>query len=143
MLKYIPDQTAARLFSTNSTASLLRANVLNEVSNKITEALDLFDVPNHRFNKKWVDPLNPTFKRLRRLKKKDMQAVTYDGKPITTVAFQAYGTTSLWWVLMYVNGHVHPHEIPRGSVLYIPAMADLAPIIETTTPSRRGTIVRA
>lgn len=50
----------------------------------------------------------------------------YDGtKPITTIAYETYGTTTVWWIILMYNGFMHPLEMQPGIVIKIPARADV------------------
>lgn len=54
------------------------------------------------------------------------QTYTYsDGDKIVNISYQAYATTSLWWVILMYNGLIHPYEIPIGYLLKIPDMSEL------------------
>lgn len=50
---------------------------------------------------------------------------TYPGSrpPLTTISYQHYGNTSLWWAILFYNGYIHPGEIPGGVALKIPALS--------------------
>lgn len=141
--KVIPSDRDAALLSSNVNTAYLRTKLMPAVTHKLQAALDLTYEPDSKFNKQWIDPLSPVFRQLRKLDKDAMQRFTYTGQPITSVAYQLYGTTSLWYVLLSVNGYAHPHEIPKGAVLYVPNLRDLEALLKAaSTKSLRGEIVR-
>jgi hypothetical protein len=82
---------------------------------------------------KWVDPLTLSMTNLLDLAK-NSTPYAYTGKDkITTISYMFYGTTSMWAILLYVNGYMHPDEIPSGAVLNIPAKTDIQAILLTST----------
>lgn len=136
------DPRLLKAVSTNADLSYLRQVFSPTVSNRLRDLMDLSDLPEHRFNKDWIDPLNPVIRRLRKLDKSTMQPIVYNGQKITTLSFQVYGTTSLWYVPLYVSGYCHPHEVPHGSVLYFPALQKITDLFKIDNKSKRGSIVR-
>lgn len=139
----LPSADEALPFSTMSDVRYLRGRIMPAVQNKLINFLDLSEDREHRYNKAWIDPLSPEIQKIKRLNKSEMRAVRFDGKPITTISTQIYGTTSLWWVLLLINGYAHPEEIQRGAVLLVPNISDITKIISVEAVSRRGTIVEA
>ena len=137
----LPTQIAARSVSSNAESKFLRGQIMELTENKRVNFLDLSADPEHRFNKKWVDPLSPYIIKIRRLDKSKMRQARYDGKPITTIAYQLYGHTSLWWVLLLINGYAHPDEIQRGAILLVPSAQDIQKIMQVDSKSRKGQIV--
>lgn len=140
--KVIPSEHDAALLSTNVNTAYLRTRLMPSVTHKLKAALDLTYEPDSKFNKQWVDPLSPVLLKLRKLDKGAMQRITYTGQPITSLAYQLYGTTSLWYVLLLINGHAHPQEIPNGAVLYVPNLRDLEGLLKAPAKSLRGEVVR-
>lgn len=137
----LPSQSTARAISTGVEVKYLRTQIMELVENKLVNFLDLSADPEHRFNKKWIDPLSPFIIKLRRLDKSKMRQARYDGKPLTTISYQLYGTTSLWWILLLINGYAHPDEIQRGAVLLVPNAVDIQKVIQVDAKSRKGQIV--
>ena len=81
---------------------------------------NFMDTVDDKFGMSWVDPLTPRF-----LKMLELVVTTtpleYNGSDhLTTISDRAYGTTSFWYVILYMNGFQHPDEIPSGTVLNIP-----------------------
>lgn len=101
-------QAEVEAVSTFGQARFLRRTFLQQVENNL--------------GTKWVDPLSPLYAKLLATEI-ETTPYTYTGhEPITTVCYKIYGTTSLWHVVLYVNGHMHPQEIPTGSVLNMPTL---------------------
>lgn len=104
-------QQEAEAVSTFADAAYLWSTLLGETDDPVTGA--------------WVDPITVDVQQLLELSK-DTKPVQYTrGTKITTLSYQMYGTTSLWAVLLYLNGYQHPDEIPAGAVLNIPSKASL------------------
>lgn len=102
-----PTQDEVNRVSSFSTASLLRVNFLGEVKNSLKE--------------RWIDPLSPDMKNLL-YSGVGSVPFQYDGtEPITSISYRFYGTTSAWYIILYLNGYLHPDEIPAGAILNIPA----------------------
>jgi len=47
-----------------------------------------------------------------------------DGRP-ELLAHNIYGTTQLWWLLMYYNGLIRPSDIVAGLKISYPSLRDL------------------
>ncbi len=55
--------------------------------------------------------------------------VRYDGsKPLTTLVYEAYGSTTAIWLVMLYNG-VHPLEIIPGTTIKMPDLTSLEPFL--------------
>lgn len=131
-----------QFLSSNSDPTLLRTLVMPNVDNRLKAELDLTYEPDNRINKAWIDPLSPTMRRLRRINRDDCQRITYTGQILTTLSYQLYGITSLWYPMLYVSGFTHPQEIPHGATLYAPNKSVLDDILKIKPRSRRGEVVR-
>lgn len=136
------DSAAVRAISTNADQAYLRGAFLETVPNRLKDLLNLDSEPEHRFLKEWVDPLHPLIRKLKRMPKRDMRPITYTGQKITTLSYEVYGNTSMWWIPLYVSGYCHPHEVPPGAILYFPSMQRLQELFDVTPKTRRGSIVR-
>ena len=54
------------------------------------------------------------------------QLYTFSDKDkLVNISYQAYNTTSAWWLILMYNGYLHPYEIPNGTTLKIPSLFDL------------------
>jgi hypothetical protein len=105
------DQTVASQVSTDSNVSYLFSNLLDETTDPVYGT--------------WVDPLTLSMESLRKLK---LNAIPYQMKPsekITTVCYNLYKTTSLWAIILYINGYQHPHEVDEGAVLLFPIKTEV------------------
>ncbi len=71
---------------------------------------------------------------------KNFQITVYDSSvPLTTLAYQIYGTTTLYWTILVFNGYFHELEIPVGAVLKLPNLNDFKDIfIPQVAAQRRG-----
>lgn len=67
----------------------------------------------------WLDPLDLAYSNALN-KTRTIGPHRYMGEPITTVAYQHYGSTSAWHVILSFNGYLHQDEIPSGTDLEIP-----------------------
>lgn len=52
-----------------------------------------------------------------------------DADSITTIAYRAYGTTTLWWFLLMFNGLDHVMQLVAGMELRIPDKSQIDSII--------------
>lgn len=91
----------------------------------------------------WIDPLDPRVQKL--LKGQIAGYIVYSGQAITTISYNAYRTTTLYWLILMVNGYLFAEDIPYGTKLKILDISSLAKEIRPGQPakSRRGTVVRA
>jgi len=121
-------QAVATSISTNSQVEISRTNFM--------------DITVTSTGNRWVDPLTPRLLSLLR-SRRDLSPYPYNGKPITTVSYEVYGTTSAWETILYLNGFQHPDEIPNGSILQIPStqLVQDAKELNDYKKSTRGTIV--
>lgn len=140
--KVIPSDVEVNYYASASDASLLRTLSMPNVENKAKRLLDLFYEPESKYNKDWIDPLSSPMRRILKLNKAQMQRVIYAGTPISTLSQQVYGTVSLWYVILMINGYCHPQEVERGATLYLPSRQQLDGILKTSAPTARGSIVR-
>lgn len=140
--KVIPAEQDARFLSSNCDISYLRTLIMPNVQHRAQKQLDLTYEPGSKFNKDWIDPLSREMRSLLRLDKSKMQRMVYTNQRITSLAYDLYGNTSLWYPILLINGYCHPHEIPSGAVLYLPTLSDLNTILRVKPQSTRGTIVR-
>lgn len=69
----------------------------------------------------WVDPLTVDMSILLDSSKLMSPVTITENMPITTVSYNLYGTTSLWSVILYLNGFMHPDELPPGTTLIVPS----------------------
>ena len=91
------------------------------------------------YGDEWVDPLDPRIINMLSDFENDLEQYTYvSGKTITTVSFELYGTSSAWWIILYLNGIMHPDEIPDGKVLRVPSRSAMAVLLQTTAKNNRG-----
>jgi hypothetical protein len=88
---------------------------------------------------KWVDPLDPKIQNILKTVRKDLIQYTYvAGKSITTVSFELYGTTSAWWIILYLNGYMHPDEISDGATLKVPSEGAIMTLLQEAARNNRG-----
>lgn len=87
----------------------------------------------------WVDPLDPAIVNILSTLSASAQLYTYTaGKAITSVSQELYGTTSAWWIILYLNGYMHPDEISDGAVLKVPSQQALTVLLQTTAQNNKG-----
>lgn len=86
----------------------------------------------------WVNPLQPEL--IDKLNGSfDTFSHPYTGsEAMTTIAYRAYETTSLWWVILYVNGFMHPEEIPSGYALIIPTRQSMDEMLADIQETKNG-----
>lgn len=139
-----PSAVDQMLLSTHGNSEMARASFMQDVDHQFKTKLDLTKDSDSRFNKPWVDPLDPELMSRLRFKESDMLDYAYDGvTPITNISYNLYGTTTLWYVIVYVNGLLNPLEIPGGTVLKVPKKDVLAEKFrkKTAQESRVGSVV--
>src|SRR4051812_1597412 len=57
---------------------------------------------------------------------KDFTPYTFQGhEPLTTIAWDNYGTTTMMAVIMIYNGILHPLEMIPGSIIKLPNISEL------------------
>lgn len=60
----------------------------------------------------------------------------WDGtKKITTLAYETYGNTTVWWIIPLFNGYTHYLEIPYGTILRIPDISGMYSYVNTLKPT--------
>lgn len=85
-----------------------------------------------KLGRSWLDPLTPAYTSLIS-SNIETEPYEYDGnEPITTVCYKLYGTTSPWHMILYLNGYMHPQEIPSGVVLNVPTPSFIQNFARTT-----------
>lgn len=121
-------QTQITALSTHGSKLLLRA-----------ENMETFVTS---YGDSWVDPLSPRIVDLLDKVKKDLQPYNYTGgKPLTTVSYELYNTTSAWWIILYVNGYMHPDEISDGAILKVPSGESIQVLLRESAKNNRGKVV--
>ena len=94
------------------------------------------------YGEDWVDPLTPRMLSiLEQLKKDCVQYAYVDGRPLTTISQELYGTTSAWWVILYINGYMHPDEISSGASLKVPSPEIIQLFLQSTKVNNIGQTV--
>ena len=94
------------------------------------------------YNDKWIDPLTPRMLDLLEKMMRNLENYDYvGGKPFTTVSYELYGTTSAWWIILYVNGYMHPDEVSSGSLLKVPTDAAIQQFLQDTKIDNIGKTV--
>lgn len=102
------------------------------------ENMDIFTTA---YNDQWIDPLSPRIINiLDRMKQLD-QYKYVSNKPITTVSYELYGTTSAWWIILYLNGYMHPDEIADGATLKVPRSVDIDILLQETAKNNKGKVI--
>ena len=96
------------------------------------------DVFSNSLQEKWIDPLTPSFVKFLKSDFKYVSYVFVASEPLTTLSYRFYDTTSLWYLILYVNGFMHPEEIPAGTLLKIPYKDDIEFLLTETRPSKSG-----
>ena len=119
---------------------------LQSVSSNVTKKLlrgENMDTFTTELGDSWVDPLDPRILNILETLSSDLELYTYvAGKSITTVSYELYGTTSAWWIILYVNGYMHPDEISDGALLKVPTGDVMATLLQETAKNNRGKEVR-
>lgn len=116
-----PTDVDRAILSTNGNSTYYRSKFMAGVEHRLKNKLDLSADTDSRFNLDWVDPLDPDLIERLRFKDEDYDSFVYDGfTPMTSISYRAYGTTTLWFVIVYVNGYLNPLEIPNGVMLKLP-----------------------
>jgi len=119
---------------------------LQSVSSHVTKKLlraENMDTFTTELGDSWIDPLDPRILNILETLSGDLELYTYvAGKSITTVSYELYGTTSAWWIILYVNGYMHPDEISDGALLKVPTGNAMAILLQETGKNNRGKEVR-
>jgi len=111
------EQNKAIIGSTNVEARFLWSNFIEESNDPVLGA--------------WVDPLTIAVEKLQELSRYSSPVQWTSNMKITTLSHRLYGNTSLWAVILYLNGYLHPDEIPSGAVLQVPPMQAVSSLLET------------
>lgn len=97
--------------------------------------------PSRKYGEKpWVDPLDPRLLKIFR-GRIPYSEFAYDGKPITTISYKFYNTTSLYWLILAFNGILHQQFIPDGAILKIPSLSYIQNRIEAAKVNNSGRVV--
>jgi hypothetical protein len=138
----IPSEEALRNSSSNASVLHMRGALLNTVPNKLQKTLDLYNEPeDSKILRSWVDALNPNMNL--KFQVGDYRMVTYKRSyPLTTMSNEWYSTTSLWWLILRVNGIMHPDELEEGVTLKIPTLEAIKRTLNPTIKvSKKGKVV--
>ena len=90
----------------------------------------------------WIDPLDP---RILNIIAGEIpyDIFSYRSESITTISYQYYSTTTLWWLIVMFNGFLHPHEIPSGYKLKIPKLSYIMnKVKKSTSDSIKGQVIQ-
>lgn len=100
------------------------------------------DVASEKYGQQpWIDPLDQRLLSL--LKGKiPYKKINYTNKPITSLAYEEYYSTTPWWLILMFNGYLHSEDIPDGAPLKIPSMQFISDALDTNKQSGKGKIVR-
>lgn len=131
----------ARPFATRADHRFMRVNFMDVVEHKLKDDLDLSSNSSSTYNKPWINPLSPELRAILRIPKSRMRHFIYRGHHLPYVSNRLYNTTSLWFVLLMVNGLTHPQEIPPGFVMYYPSAQEMEKLVAKTVKSRKGEVV--
>lgn len=93
-------------------------------------------------DKSWIDPLDSRLTRILSGRIPYTEIKYAKKKPLTTISMEFYRTTSLWWIILRMNGYLHPHDIPDGASLKLPSLRYIQSRLTTVTRSNKGKIVR-
>lgn len=97
------------------------------------------DIVTSAYNDPMPDALTPRMLALLELLKKDCRSYNYvGGKPFTTISFELYNTTSAWWIILYLNGYMHPDEVSSGSLLKVPSSEIIQVFLQETKVNNVG-----
>jgi hypothetical protein len=64
--------------------------------------------------------------------------IQYKGEPITTISYREYETTSLWWLILLVNGLRFPSEMVQGQDLIIPSYSQINSYFKSSNNTSRS-----
>lgn len=104
-----------------------------------SEHMDVFTTA---LGDQWIDPLSPAVINIINTARKNTTLYSYvGGKPLTTVSFELYDTTSAWWIILYINGYMHPDEISDGATLKVPTTDVIQTLLQVSAQNNRGTQV--
>ena len=121
--------------------SLLLESVTKEVRPDYLRS-NFMDVVENPFGEAWIDPLSDGITQLLRQSSKNYELYRHEGYPLTSVSYKFFGTTSLWYVILYINGYLHPDEISLGEELKIPDLQIAQTLIaKQRAVSRTGEVV--
>lgn len=137
----LPSEAQMPAISTNAVRSMLRGSMLKTVPHRLQKHLDLYkEDSGHKLLRSWVDALHPSINF--KFKPRDLKVVVYKRSiPLTSMSYEVYGTTSLWWLILRVNGIMHPDELNDGEKLKIPSLDAVKALILPSAPSLKGSVV--
>lgn len=137
----LPSEGELARLSSNASKTMLRGNSIKTVPHKLQKSLDLYNEPsNSPLLHSWVDALHPNMNF--KFKKQDYKLVTYRRSiPLTTMSQEVYGTTSLWWLILRVNGVMHPDELNDGERLKVPSLDAIKSKVLPAIESKKGSVV--
>jgi hypothetical protein len=122
----------------NSKKDIQRLSQISTLySNNLARGPQL-DVFSNSLQEQWIDPLTPSFIKFLKSNFKYVSYTFVASEPLTTLSYRFYDTTSLWYLLLYVNGFMHPEEIPAGAILKIPYKDDIDFLLTETRQTRSG-----
>ena len=68
--------------------------------------------------------------------------ITYTGdKNVTTLSYETYGTTSLWWLIVTCSGYTHAHEIPYNTDISVPEFLVIQSTFEKVYTGLRNKVI--
>ena len=133
------------ILSTNSSADTGRSQFMQGVDHRFKDKLDLSTTPDSRFNLQWVNPLDPDLLKRMQFNDDEVDDYLYDGMtPITSIASSVYGTSTLWYVIVYASGFTNPLSVPGGTMLRVPKPLVLSEKMKklTTYEKQKGKVVQ-
>jgi hypothetical protein len=104
--------------TSNANPAFYRQNYMDAKTYEIvSENGDVFTVSE-------LDPLSESLQRF--LEELTLfEIVDYDGRQFTTIIYEKYGTTSLWWLVLLVNGLLSRTELRVGMALKFPILQEV------------------
>jgi len=88
----------------------------------------------------WIDVHDKKVMSLLKLPRNGL--LTYNNsKSLTTHSNEAYGTTTLWWLIVMCSDYLHPHEIPTGTLIALPVLSDIQSAFKEIYTGLRNQVV--
>jgi hypothetical protein len=114
-------------YSTFVAPQYFRANFMTQVTYKILDPTTGAPTPYTE-----LDPLSDTLQTL----VDSLQTFTlsrWTGQQFTTLVYQAYGNTTLIWLVLMVNGMISRTELRKGMIIRWPVMVEIQAAMNSLT----------
>tara|TARA_B100001146_G_scaffold152987_1_gene134468 strand:+ start:210 stop:590 length:381 start_codon:yes stop_codon:yes gene_type:complete len=82
----------------------------------------------------YINPFGKRFEAILKLPR-TVRLEYLNATPVTTHAYNVWGTTTLWPVIVACSDYTHPHEIPNGTIIMLPESRLMLNILKEENPN--------